>query len=274
MAIDSATKKLFNERIAEEKSKISEFEKEISALKKAIISNKKLKSFFHLGSAAQQIQIINLQIEMSNISEQMLQVKNNSYLDNARKIIYKVFAEIENVVRGEVDEPIDFNRDELDKIAPFTPKQRLNLYKHLRTLIERLIAAYGQNTKWIWSFPELYSKSAILGMNMVDFREVQAKRDPREEFFYDRKEMTEMLKEDLFDASNRYRDKFEISTKSTNDMVMAIRLLEALKRVAAATKDDAVGAKAKTGIDSYKARLEADKEEKKGGAKPVPAKKK
>ena len=268
MAVDQATKKLYNERIGAHKTEISEHEKELSAYKKAMTSNKKLKPFFHLGNIAQQLEIIRLQMEMNEISEQMMQVKNNSFLDNARKNLYKIFADLDATVKGDVDEPIDFNRDELDKIMPFTPKQRLNLYRHIRRAIEKLIAAYGPNTKWIWSFPELYAKSANLGKNLIDFREVQAKRDPREEFFYDRKEMVQHVVDDLMDASNRYRDKYEISTKATGDLIMAIKLLEGLRRVAMIVKDDAMAAKAKTGIESYKARIEADKEDKK-----VPAKK-
>ncbi len=263
MAVDQATKKLYNERIGAHKTEISEHEKELSAYKKAMMSNKKLKPFFHLGNCAQNIEIIRLQMEMNEISEQMMQVKNNSFLDNARKNLYKIFADLDAAVKGDVDEPIDFNRDELDKIVPFTPKQRLNLYRHIRRAIEKLIAAYGPNTKWIWSFPELFAKSANLGKNLIDFREVQSKRDPREEFFYDRKEMVQHVVDDLMDASNRYRDKYEISTKATGDLIMAIKLLDGLRRVALVTKDDALAAKAKTGIDSYKARIEAEKDEKK-----------
>ncbi|GAB4440859.1 MAG: hypothetical protein OHK0011_23360 [Turneriella sp.] len=267
MAVDQATKKLYNERIGQQKLQIAEYEKELAAYKKAMTSNKKLKPFFHLGNVAQQLQIVNLQMEMNEISEQMMQVKNNSFLDNARKNIYKIFSDLDNVVRGDVDEPLDFNRDELDKIAPFTPRQRLNLYRHMRRAIDKLIQAYGPNTKWLWSFPELYAKSANLGKNMIDFREVQSKRDPREEFYYDRKEMVRMVIDDLFDASNRYRDKFELSTKATSDMLMAIKLLEGMRRVAVAVKDDAMAAKAKAGIETYKARIESEKEEKKAPAK-------
>jgi len=267
MAVDAATKKLYNERIGSHKTAISEHEKEMSAFKKAMTTNKKLKPFFHLGNIAEQLQVVKLQIEMNEISEQMMQVKNNSFLDNARKNLYKIFADLDAVVKGDIDEPIDFNRDDLDKIAPFTPKQRLNLYRHIRRSIDSLIQSYGTNTKWIWSFPELYAKSSNLGKNLIDFREVQSKRDPREEFFYDRKEMVKLISDDLMDASNRYRDKYEISTKASSDLVMAIKLLDGLRRVAIAVKDDAVAAKAKTGIDSYKARIEADKEEKKPAPK-------
>lgn len=267
MAVDQATKKLYNDRIGEHKAAIAEHEKELSAYKKAMMSNKKLKPFFHLGNVAQQLQIVKLQMEMNEISEQMMQVKNNSFLDNARKLLYKIFADLDATVKGDVDEAIDFNREELDKIAPFNPKQRLNLYRHIRKAIDRLIQAYGPNTKWIWSFPELYAKSANLGKNMIDFREVQAKRDPREEFFYDRKELVQLIVDDLMDASNRYRDKYEISTKATGDLIMAIKLLDGLRRVAVVTKDDAMAAKAKVGIESYKARIEAEKDEKKAPGK-------
>ncbi len=267
MAVDQATKKLYNERIGQQKLQIAEYEKELAAYKKAMTTNKKLKPFFHLGNIAQQLQIVNLQMEMNEISEQMMQVKNNSFLDNARKNLYKIFADLDAVVKGDIDEAVDFNRDELDKIAPFSPKQRLNLYRHIRRAIDKLIQAYGANTKWLWSFPELYSKSATLGKNMIDFREVQSKRDPREEFFYDRKELVQMVKDDLLDASNRYRDKYEISTKATGDIIMAIKLLEGLRRMAVVVKDDAMAAKAKTGIEAYKARLESEKEEKKSTLK-------
>ncbi len=267
MAVDQATKKLYNERIGQQKLQIAEYEKELAAYKKAMTTNKKLKPFFHLGNIAQQLQIVNLQMEMNEISEQMMQVKNNSFLDNARKNLYKIFADLDAVVKGDIDEAVDFNRDELDKIAPFSPKQRLNLYRHIRRAIDKLIQAYGANTKWLWSFPELYSKSATLGKNMIDFREVQSKRDPREEFFYDRKELVQMVKDDLLDASNRYRDKYEISTKATGDIIMAIKLLEGLRRMAVVVKDDAMAAKAKTGIEAYKARLESEKEEKKSTVK-------
>lgn len=267
MAVDQATKKLYNERIAQQKLQIAEYEKELAAYKKAMLSNKKLKPFFHLGNVAQLLQIVNLQMEMNEISEQMMQLKNNAFLDNARKNLYKIFSDLDAVVRGDIDEPLDFNREELDKIAPFTPRQRLNLYRHIRRAIDKLVQAYGPNTKWLWSFPELYAKSANLGKNLIDFREVQSKRDPREEFYYDRKEMVRMIIDDLLDASNRYRDKFEISTKATGDMIMAIKLLEAMRRVAVAVKDDAMAAKAKAGIETYKARIEAEKEEKKAPAK-------
>lgn len=274
MAIDQATKKEFNDRIVIEKKLINDIEKDISMYRKALTANKKMAPYFRLGISAKMIQQVNLYLKMNTLSEEMMNIKNNSYLDTARKILYKIFSELESIIKSDVDEAIDFNRDELDGITLFTPKQKINLYKHLKRATENLIKAYGQNTKWRWSFPEVYAKLSVIGKNVIDFREMQSKRDPREEFYYDRQELLTEVKEDLFEASNHYRDKFELSTKSPNDLLAAVRLLEALKRIAMVMRDDEILKKAKSGIEAYQARLESDDDEKKKQAKTGTAKKK
>lgn len=262
MAVDAATKKQYNDQISEQKKEIQDMDKEIAVLRRQMQSNKKLEPFFRLKIMSLYLKQANMYIDMSNLSETMMNIKNNSYLDSARKLVYKILAEGESIVTAEVDEPLDFNRELLNKIKPFNPRQRLNMYKHIKKLIERLIHAYGPNTKWQWSFPELWSKSAVLLKNFIDFREIQAIRDPREEFYYDRQEMLQIVKEDLFQASNHYRDKFELSTKSPNDILHAIKLLEALKRIASLTGDDELAKRCKSGIEAYRSRIETDEKEK------------
>ncbi|MCS6985031.1 MAG: hypothetical protein NZM25_07915 [Leptospiraceae bacterium] len=263
MPVDAETKKKYNDLIAGQKKEIADLEKEISLLRRQINVNKKLEPFYRLKIISLYLKQANLYLEMSNLSESMMNIKNHSYLDNgARKLVYKILSEGESIVTAEIDEPLDHNREQLDKLKPFNPRQRLNLYKHIKRLIERLIQAYGPNTKWQWSFPELWSKSAVLLKNLIDFREVQAIRDPREEFYYDRQEMLELVKEDLFQASNHYRDKFELSTKSPNDILHAIKLLEALKRIASLMGDTELVKRCKSGIEAYRSRIEADEKEK------------
>lgn len=263
MAVDTATKKEYSSQVADLKAKLSEIDKELAMYKKAMRDDKKLAPFFHIGSASQMLEQVHINIDMNDKSEEIMGVKNNSFLDNARKLIYKIFAELENVVTAEIDEPLDFNREKLDQIHPFTPKQRLNLYKHLKKTIQRLIDAYGPNTKWKWSFPEMWAKAAILTKNFIDFREIQAKRDPREPYYYDRQELMEAVKNDLFYASNEYRNKYELSTKSNNDLLYAIRLLEAIKRIASMFGDSEMVKKTKAGIDSYRSRIEESEDSKK-----------
>lgn len=263
MAIDAETKKAYNNQISEQKKNISDIDKDIATYKKAMSQNKKMKYFFHIGNASKLIDQANLYIDMNDLSEQMLGIKNSGYLDNAKKVLAKIFTELEAVVTGDIDEPLEFNREQLNAIKPFNPRQRLNLYKHLAKLIRRLIESYGPNTKWKWSFPDFWGKSAVILKNFTDYREMQAIRDPREEFYYDRQELLGVVKESIMNASNEFRDKFELSTKQNSDLLRAIRLLEVLRRICSLTGDDELMKKSKAGIESYRARIESEEDKSK-----------
>ncbi|MDH4199998.1 MAG: hypothetical protein OEV66_06415 [Spirochaetia bacterium] len=263
MAVDAGTKKDYNGKIAEQKKVIAELDKDIAALKKASTQNAKLLPFFHIGIASKILKQIHLYIDMNNLSERLMGVKNNANLDTAKRLFNKLFLEMEKVVTMNVDVSLTHNKEMLDQIKPMNPRLKLNFYKHVEKGIQRLVRAYGENTKWKWSFPELWGKLAIVGKNLLDYREIQGKRDPREEFFYDRQEMLGIVKEALFSASNQYRDKFEISTKSSADLVYAMKLLEDLRKIATMTGDQELGKKCKSGVDSYKARIKADEKDKK-----------
>ncbi|MDH5716086.1 MAG: hypothetical protein OEZ22_00435 [Spirochaetia bacterium] len=262
MAVDIAAKKAFNNQIAEQKKLVNEMEKDVSMYKKAFSQEKKLKAFFQLSMASKYLQQINLYLDMNDLSEKLMNFKNSSYLDNARKLISKIFSELEQVVTMGIDEPLNHNKEQLMKIKPFNPKQRLNLFLHIKKSIDRLIKSYGENTKWKWSFPEINGKLAIIAKNFMDYRELQKIRDPNEQFYYDRQELLKIIKESLFEASNQYRDKFELSTKSVNDLLYAIRLLEDLRRISSLTGDPDLVKKSKSGIESYQTRLESIEKEK------------
>ena len=262
MATDAAVKKNYNTKLADQKKVIAELDKDIATLKKAMTQNPKLTPFFHIGISAKILKQVEIYIEMNNLSEKMLGLKNNAHLDTAKRMLNKLFLEMEKVVTMNLDTSLTHNKEMLDQIKPMNPRMKLNFYKHVEKTIKRLIAGYGENTKWKWSFPELWAKLAIIGKNIIDFREIQSKRDPREEFFYDRQEMLNIIKEALFSASAQYRDKFEISTKSSNDLVYAMKLLEDLRKIATMTGDQELSKKCKSGIDSYKTRIKSEEKEK------------
>lgn len=262
MAVDAATKKNYNAKIADQKKIISELDKDIAMLKKSMAQNTRLKPFFHIGISSKIMKQIDIYIEMNNISEKMIGLKNNANLDTAKRLLNSLFLEMEKVVTLNLDTTLTHNKEMLDLIKPMNPKMKLNFYKHVEKIIRRLIAGYGDNTKWKWSFPELWGKLAIIGKNIIDYREIQGKRDPREEFFYDRQELLNIVKEALFNASNMYRDKFEISTKSPNDLVFATKLLQDLRKISTMTGDQELSKKCKAGIDSYKARIKTEDKEK------------
>ena len=262
MPIDPETKSEYNSIISGHNGTLSGFDKEISTLKKRILKEKQLAPLLRVGIVAVCLKRAELRIKMNNLSQKMLKLKNNSFLDSAKKELGDAFAAIESIVTLRSDESINFNRDMLDKIKPFNARQRLNMVKHLKKILEDLISGYGENTKWKWSFPDLWTKLAVSAKNIFDFKEYSKTKDPRMEFYYDLQEFLKLIKETLFFAAGENANKFRLSTKSPADMLAGIRLLEDLRRIASLTGDAELVKKSKSGIDSYRATVEAEEKEK------------
>jgi hypothetical protein len=113
----------------------------------------------------------------------------------------------------------------------FSDAERLRLVRKIGYTISLLEDRYGKNSKWKWSFVEIEGRYAVIVKNLFDFRTYQEKNDPRVEGFDDRYDYLYLVKDFLIDASNRYREKYELTNHSTEDMKKAIEYLRALKRI-------------------------------------------
>ena len=262
MAVDPETKSEYNSLIAEHRKELSDFDKKLSVLKKRVQKEKKLASLFRVGIISTLIRQTELRLKMNGLSEQMMELKNSNFLDSAKKDLSSIFSNLEAMVTLRTNESFNFNRDMLDQLKPFNPRQRLNMLKHIKSVLKNLIHAYGESTKWKWSFPEMWAKLAAASKNLFDFREYQKTKDPRMEFYYDLQEFLEMVKDLLFLAAGENANKFRLSTKSPADMLVAVRLLEDLRRIASLTGDQELVKKSKAGIDSYRASVEAEEKAK------------
>ena len=238
MSFDTESELEYNELINKNKKLLPDLDKEISILQEKVRKEKKLASLLRVGIIVNLLKQVELRLKMNRVSEQITGIKNKGFLDAAKKDIHKIFLEGEAMVTLKVNEPINFNREMLDAIKPFNARQRLNLYKHIKKAVRDLIHSYGENTKWMWSFPELWTKLVIMGKNIFDFREFQATRDPRKEFYYDLQEFLKLIKDDLFFAAGENAKKFRLSTQSVHDIMMGVRLLEDLRRISSLTGDE------------------------------------
>lgn len=263
MAVDAATKKEYNGIIAEKKHELDGLDKQIKDLDKRFKNSERLGPFYRLAKCQRYIEVCQVNLDMNKASMQLMGVHNNRYLDAGKGTISKIFTDMESLYTNVVDDSLDHNREQLNTMHPFNPRKKLNFYKYLKKCIDQLKDGYGVNTKWKWWFPDAYSRAAILGKNMIDYREMQAIKHPNEEFFSDRREFLEVIKQDLFACSKEQNNKFELSTKNTDTLMYAVRLLEALKRITGVMGDSEMGKKAKSGIDVYRARLEAEESNKK-----------
>ena len=66
---------------------------------------------------------------------------------------------------------------------------------------------------------------------MFNFRRYQEKNDPNIEGFDERYDYLFLIKELLERSSNRYREKYELTNHSPEDMKKALDFLRALKRI-------------------------------------------
>ena len=75
-------------------------------------------------------------------------------------------------------------------------------------------------------------------------------------------EFLKIIKEDLLFTAGENAKKFRVSTKSANDIMMGVRLLENLRRISSLTGDQELLKKSKAGIESYKTSLKAEEAKK------------
>jgi len=115
------------------------------------------------------------------------------------------------------------------KNESFLDTGRKSLYKAL-ILLEGIVTGVI-DLPWKWSFVELEGRYTVVAKNLFNFRRYQEKNDPNVEGFDDRYDYMFLIKELLERASNRYREKYELTNHSPEDMKKALDFLRALKRI-------------------------------------------
>lgn len=195
---------------------------------------------------------------MHGVSTNMLGVKNEDALNEARKLLYKSVIYLEEIVTGLVDVPFSDYEEKLSEIASFDAARRYGLVRKLGLAIRLVEDAYGDNTKWKWAFVELEGRFAAVAKNLFDLKNATANLDPRAADYETTVYHLRTIKKLLMQAADRYREKYELSTNRIDDFKVAIAFLNSLRRVNAllGDRDEAESVKKKS--DIWAAKLEAD----------------
>ncbi len=261
MPITKAEKAAYNDFIKGYKAKLDELTKQIKEAeqKKKKMSN--IMGYVNIELILFYTKYIYTLLNMNKASLDMLKIKNERFLNDARKEFYRILQLFEEIVGKDIDRPLKENEEYLQAIAKLNPAQILNLMKELHTLLQKIMEALGESSKWKWSFVELQGRVAVITKNLINFSDLQKYRDPRKEFYYDRQEMLKLCKQSLSEAAKQYRNKYEISTKSSEDILRSIELLTALRRVNILFGESEEAEKLKNTIEALRIRLEADEKE-------------
>ncbi len=228
MAVNKERKAKYNEEISYLKRKIDEINQKIKYLE---LQNEEDKNVVMLRIVSHLIDLVSIYCAMADLSKNLLGYKNESFLDTGRKSLYKALIQLEGIVSGVIDLPLNENYELLQSLEPFSDADRLKLMKKIGYTVSLLGDRYGENSKWKWSFVELEGRYAVVAKNLFNFRRYQEKNDPNIEGFDDRYDYLFLIKELLERSSNRYREKYELTNHSHEDMKKALDFLRSLKRI-------------------------------------------
>lgn len=257
MPVTKAAKTAFNAEIKDYKAEIEK----INGLLKEVSANKKkfsrIAPYYILENVALQLDIVDNCIKINNLSLEIMQIKNDKYLNDARKELYKVLQEMEELVGNDIDRTLKENDRYLSSINRVNPNQMLNFIDRIHSAYFKIKESFGGGSKWQWSFVELQARVAVITKNMTSFSDVAKYRDPRSEFYHDRKDLMQLSKDSLSEAARQYRTKYEMAGKAREDLKKSIELLSALRKIHVLFGEDEEATKLKNTIDAAKQALEA-----------------
>jgi hypothetical protein len=197
-------------------------------------------------------------IVISGVSQSMLKVKSEDALNDGRKSLYKSVIYLEELVSDLVDAAFAEYEEKLAALASLDAARRYLLIRKLGFTIALLENAYGDNTKWRWSFVELEGRYAAVAKNIIDLKNAMANTDPRSPNYEPTVYHLRLVKKLLMQAADRYREKYELSTNRIDDFKQGINFLGSLRRihVLMGERDEAETVRKK--LDIWSTKLETD----------------
>ena len=230
----------------------------------AISKSAEKAAVMRIALADEMLYLASIYIAKSSLSAAVLNSKNEDALNDARKTIYRALIYVEETVSNYVDAPFTDYADKVEQIASLPETQRYYLVRKFGLTIQMLEDAYGDNTKWRWTFVEIEARFATIAKNIMDLK--TATKDGLDPYSPDYDVTVyhlRLIKKLLSQAANRYREKYELSTARMDDFRLAINYLLALRRIHIILneRDDAEEVKRKA--DIWQDKMEKDIKKKK-----------
>ncbi|MEW5818521.1 MAG: hypothetical protein AB1798_24410 [Spirochaetota bacterium] len=256
--ISDAARKHYFDRIKEYKTAIEEMQRWEKSLLNVIQSDETGAEYKRLILADEVLNRVSYYLLMNSLSVFLLGVKNETYLNDARKDCYKSIIYLEEVGSPYIDVPFSDYEEKLGKISDFSDEKRYALLQKLGFSIQSLIDGFGDNSKWKWSFVEIEGRYATLTKNLLNLKTLIAGMDPRVPGYEARLSHLQIAKKSLQQAADRYRQKYELSTLRLDDFKLAISYLSAFRRLLVLLGETAESEVVKKKIEVWKAKMEDD----------------
>ncbi len=207
----------------------------------------------------EQIYLSTLYMQINNLSTEILGTKNNDSLNDARKALYKAIIYLEEIVSDTIDVPYADLTPLLEPIHNVPIVRRYTIIRKLGLAITMLKDAFGDNSKWKWSFVELEGRFATVSKNFIDMKAAYKDYfDPSSADYETTVLYIRMIQKQLNDSATAYRDKYELSTRRIDDMRNAIKYLLALRKLYIAIGDSNQAEEVKKKAVVWKDKMDAD----------------
>ena len=245
--ISNEARQRYFERIQEHKHAVEAIVQREQSLLRVAKAESEVDPYKYLTLADERLNIASYLMLKNLLSLTLLGVKNEAFLNEARKSCYQSVIYLEEVVSNQVDVPFTDLGDLLDKIEGFEDEKRFHLARKLGFTIHSVEEMFGSNSKWKWSFVDLEGRYATVVKNLIDFRT-----------FVVRMDYLALVTRLLERSADRYREKYELSTLRVDDFRFGINFLLALKRIHMALGEGDKADAVKKKIDVWTARMETD----------------
>ncbi len=256
--ISAEAKRRYAEKINEYRKQIEQILARCRELELKLKSEPESAGYRRLELADASLDLVSYYILMNCLSVSLLGVKNELFLNEARKCCYKSVICLEEVVTPFVDAPFSEYSEGLDRIQDFADERRYQLVQKIGYSIDAVKEEYGQNSKWKWSFVELEGRFAAVTKNLINLKTILSQLDPRVEGHTFRLQHLDLAKRLLQQTGDRYREKYELSSLSLEDMRQAINYLSALRRLHIVLGEVEQAEVLKRKVDIWKMKMETD----------------
>ncbi len=258
--IPKEKKEAYNITVKNLRENVEIIQKKAQKYEREGLRDKEIVSFYKRVAASNNyLDTVKIYGKMNEYSLQIMDIKNDLYLTNARKNIYQAIKMLETIVGTVVDSSLTDNADILAQLTLLNPKRLLNLFKKIEYTIALIQLSEGETSKWKWTFVEMYGKLAALTKNLINFKVfAQQIYDPSAPFYSEINELFQISKRLIESAAQKYRTKYELSTMDVSDMNKGIEFLNLLVRIYIILNEQIQAQEAKKTIEKWKDKLELD----------------
>lgn len=205
------------------------------------------------------IYLCSLYVALNSLSLKMMDVKNNDALNDARKILYKAIIYLEDIVTDIIDVSYGDLTEYWERLKNVSIHRRFLIVRKLGLAINILKDAFGDNSKWKWSFVEIEGRFTTVAKNILDMRNsTKDYFDPNSNDYETTVLFVRLVENLLSESANAYRDKYELSTRRIDDMKNAIKYLLAQRKLYVALGKSELAEETKKKAVVWKDKMDAD----------------